>query len=265
MDESGKDNLVGNALLLYDLFQMGGIVLTATSHQYQTEGLVLESGNSLQQHIEPFLGIETSVEHADDAIVGNLVPGPDIGGRKTFRHHNACVDNAQLGSIDGGMGTEKHRLRQFRIEDQTIQMTVEPTVEQSVLTLAGEMTAHHHTHLLPTRQTSGITGCKSVLEVMGVDGTRLFFVLTDHPRHLPGALHVEGTAQSQWHHLHPGLGIFLDDGLDRLAENGDVDTVLPLVLTQVVDILFTSAPFLIRHDMEYLHAAKILIFLDIVA
>jgi hypothetical protein len=117
------------------------------------------------------------------------------------------------------------------------------------------MAAHHHPHLLLTRQAAGITGRKGILEVMGMNGAGAG--LADNLRHLEGTAHIKSTAQSQGQHPHAGSLIPPDDSLDRLAEDGDLDTVCQLALTQVVDVLFSAAPLLVRYDMEYLHVAKV--------
>ena len=132
-------------------------------------------------------------------------------------------------------------------------MEIEPTVKQGVLSFTCQMAAHHHAHMFVSCQTLGITSRKRILEVMGVD----IRMILNHLRHFPGASDIQSPSQGQGNHFHTSLLIFLHDRLHGLAENGDVDALCPLSLTQVVDVLLASAPLLIRYDMENLHAAKV--------
>ena len=84
-------------------------------------------------------------------------------------------------------------------------------------------------------------------------------MIFNHLRHFPGTHHIQCPAKGQRNHLHPCLLVLLHNRLHGLAENSDIDAVGHLSLTQVVDVLLTSAPLLIRYDMENLHAAKVII------
>ena len=172
-----------------------------------------------------------------------------------FGNDNGVEDDAQFILVDTRTGAQKRVHRQLRVEHDAVELSVEPSVEPRIFALSRQISAHHHTNILPTRQLSGVCRRESLFEIVGVDGA-VAAPLQDF-RHLPRAFEIQRTAQWQRVNRNVEFAKFFAHRLGGQAEDFHLDAVGQLPSAQVENGLFAAAPFLVGDGMEYLHAAKV--------
>ena len=119
--ETGQQYLVAEALLGDELPEVGRIVVAAAAHQHQPQPrAVVQHGGGLNECVEPLLGVEPAVEHGYDAVAVEPHLAAHVNRLQLSGHYDAGVHDAQLAAVDGGLGTEKHVLRDMRVEHEAV-------------------------------------------------------------------------------------------------------------------------------------------------